>query len=241
MPEIKTAATHIKSGFITREDEKNGFIIRSLKNIASPEEVAHVLNINRDTVAAFLAVPDARLCMCKQIHGTKIAVTDDAGIIEAADGLITTTPGLAIGVLVADCAALLFSDHGNGVIAAVHAGWRGASEGIVSNAVEKFKKAGADLHRTNVYISPCISQASFEVGEEVASRFPDSCVDRSKKKPHIDLQGFIQSELVKGGIPRGNITRDSKCTFKSPDKLHSHRRDGLMSGRMMAVTVMKQK
>lgn len=237
---IITHAAPVKAGFITREDEKNGFIIRSLKNISSHDEVAHAIKINRETVSNFLAIPDIRLCMCKQVHGTNIATVDDHGIIDAADGLITTTPGLAIGVLVADCAALLFSDHINGVIAAVHAGWRGASEGIVSTAVETFIKAGSDLHNTNVYVSPCISQSSFEVGEEVASRFPDLFVDRSQKKPHIDLQGFIQYELVTSGIHARNISIDTSCTFRSPDKLHSHRRDGLMSGRMMAVAVLEQ-
>ena len=114
-----------------------------------------------------------KMAIAEQVHGSNIEIVDEPGFFPATDGFITSQKGLLIGVKVADCAAVLMADPESGLVAAVHAGWRGAASGIVGKAAEKLINEGATTQNIRCYISPCISMANFEVGEEVASEFSD--------------------------------------------------------------------
>ncbi len=235
MPRIWSDKPEIHAAFITREIEPKGLHFTSVTNLPDESAEYKALESNRRIVAEYLSHPNIGLCMGKQIHGKRVAYVRKAGLSEATDGLVTDQPGLAVGVLVADCAAVLFADPVNKIVGAVHSGWRGAVSGILQEAVRQMEKIGAEPDLMQVYISPCISQSSFEVGEEVASQFSERHVDRSRKKPHVDLRGFILQELIKAGISNEVIIRDEKCTMTHPETLHSHRRDGAKSGRMMGI------
>jgi polyphenol oxidase len=235
MPKIWTDKPEVHAAFIAREIEQQSARLQSLSNAELTEDVRNALENNRLITAGYFGLTVLDLSMARQVHGNKVLYTRIPGMAGDADGLVTDRPGLAVGVLVADCAALLFADPVNKIVAAVHAGWRGATSGIISEAVREMEKIGAEPDLIHAYVSPCISLEKFEVGEEVASRFPEKHVDRSRAKPHVDLHGFIFHEILKTGIPESHIIRDASCTFRHEKRLHSHRRDGLHSGRMLGV------
>lgn len=182
-------------------------------------------------------VPDPlTMAVAQQVHGERVAWVDAPGLVPETDGLVTATDGLTLGIKVADCAAILFCDPVAGVSAAVHAGWRGAVGGIHRNALKMMADAGCDPIRTHAWISPCIGIASFEVGEEVAERFPSRFVHREGyAKPHVDLGGYLVSELLDAGLSPSRITLDGRCTVEHPDTFWSYRRESTEAGRMMAL------
>ncbi len=224
--------------FLTRELEDSYGVVQKLTSLPSDEEELQALETNRQIVSRVFDIPGIDLAMGKQIHGTHISYAMQMGIHDNTDGLVTDRSGIALAVLVADCAALLLVDRVNKVAAAAHAGWRGAADGIASAVLERMTYLGAEPDLVECYISPCISLARFEVGEEVAARFPSRFVDRSGLKPHVDLQGFLTAELIQNGVPHDLIVADGRCTFIGSGNLHSYRRDGEAAGRMMAAVVL---
>lgn len=174
-----------------------------------------------------------------QVHGTHIEKADAPGVYPDTDGLICTTPGHSIGIFVADCAAVLLCDEQRGIIAAAHAGWKGAAAGIVPKIVEQMMASGAVAKHIEAFVAPCISQDSFEVGEEVAARFPEAYVSRRAPKPHVDLKGFIIHQLKEKGLPDARIARTSFCTMNDSRRFYSFRREAGQSGRMMALITLK--
>lgn len=182
-------------------------------------------------------VPDPlTMAVAHQVHGTRVAWVDATGLVPETDGLITRTDGLTLGIKVADCAAILFCDPVAGISAAVHAGWRGAVGGIHRNALQMMSEAGCEPSRIHAWISPCIGTASFEVGEEVAERFPTRFVHRvGFAKPHVDLGGYLIHELEEAGLSASQIHFDGRCTVEHPDIFWSYRREAQDAGRMMAL------
>lgn len=175
-----------------------------------------------------------QFAIAEQVHGAEVSVVNKPGYYRGVDGLITSKNNLMIGIKIADCAALLFSDPVTGIIAAIHAGWRGAASGIVPNAIQKFKQEGANTKNMSVYISPCISLQNFEIGEEVAKQFPPEFIDRSiGLKPHLNLKLFLVKQLKDAGIKSTNIEVDSRCTIDDTS-FYSFRRERDGAGRMLA-------
>ncbi|TVR18065.1 MAG: peptidoglycan editing factor PgeF [Balneolaceae bacterium] len=182
----------------------------------------------------------SNLALVNQIHGTEINHVKRAGIYNDADGLITTTPNLAISIQVADCAAVLIADPVNYVAGAFHAGWRGAVAGIVPNGVRKMVDTGADPKKMHVYVSACISIEKFEVGEEVAHKFPNKFCDfTSYRKPHVDLKSFIRHQLLTAEIPEEQIEISQHCTFQNTD-FYSYRRERENAGRMLGIIMLNK-
>lgn len=182
-------------------------------------------------------VPDpVRMAVAQQVHGTQVAWVDVPGLIPECDGLVTATDGLTLGIKVADCAAILFCDPQAGVSGAVHAGWRGAVGGIHRTALSMMMDAGCDARHIHAWISPCIGIAAFEVGEEVAERFPERFVHRSGfLKPHVDLGGYLLGELEEAGLSASRIQLDGRCTVEHSELFWSYRREAQDAGRMMAL------
>jgi YfiH family protein len=191
----------------------------------------------RFTLRGSDVVPDpATMAVAQQVHGTHVAWVDAPGLVSETDGLVTSTDGLTLGIKVADCAAILFCDPIAGISGAVHAGWRGAVGGIHHHALRMMTEAGSEPDRIHAWISPCIGLAAFEVGEEVADRFPGRFVHREGfAKPHVDLGGFLRYELETAGLPVPLIHMDGRCTVEHPDIFWSYRREALDAGRMMAL------
>lgn len=190
---------------------------------------------------------DRDLIRARQVHGTVVLHADrEPGVARSeppfaeADALVTAHAGHAISVRVADCAPVLLADPVAGVVAAVHAGWRGVVGGIVPAAVGDLLQRSAHPERMVAAIGPCIGGDAFEVGPEVRQAF-----DRAGLGSHaapgeagkwmVDLVGCIRQQLGDAGLPSVAIESAGICTRSEPATEFSYRRDGARSGRMAAV------
>tara|TARA_R100001143_G_scaffold63591_1_gene72998 strand:+ start:22108 stop:22857 length:750 start_codon:yes stop_codon:yes gene_type:complete len=181
--------------------------------------------------------PD-HLAIAKQVHGSIVKTINAPGIYLDCDGLVTDQIGLAIGIQVADCAAILLYEPKAKVIAALHAGWRGTIAGIINEGIKSIVKLKGNPKKLVAFISPCISLQNFEVGPEVANQFPDQFCDYSSyDKPHVDLSGFLEKQLINEGLKSKNIEKSDHCTFGN-NAFFSYRRERDKSGRMLALIKM---
>jgi YfiH family protein len=201
---------------------------------------------NRNQLCQFFKA--RALTIPKQCHGIRIAEVTEHNKHEIpvdTDALITNVPGLAIGVLSADCVPLLFLDPVKQVIGAAHAGWKGTVAGIATATIEKMGIAyGSKPQDMIVCIGPSISQIHFEVGEEVADRFKElelhACIKQENgAKPHIDLWMANRLLLQKAGIAEANIHTAAICTVEHTDQFYSARGEGFGTGRFGAFMLLK--
>lgn len=229
------SSPHIVAGFSLVNAQSDSAVGLDLGiNTQTPLERA---SENRSIFLKTLGLDDESFAFARQVHGVDVAIVEKPGLIESVDGLVTNKTDLALGILVADCAAVLISDPENGVIGAFHAGWRGAVGGILYNGVQKMRELGANS--MDVWVSPCIGTAAFEVGDDVAAQFPSEFVKREGfLKPHIDLKAYVLHQLLEVGIPSDRISIDNRCTFEN-EVFYSFRRQKDKSGRMMAVICRK--
>lgn len=234
-PTFATLHEQLNAGFTLKNPSINeGELIPGLnvgRNTADdPERVEE----NRQAIYRQFGLDPEWVAWGDQVHSSRVRFVTSGGVYPETDGLVTNVPGLALVIQVADCAAVLLADPKTHVVAAVHAGWRGAAGLIVENAVQKMIEKRAQPANIHAYISPCISQYNFEVGSEVAELFPDEVVNYEKyKKPHIDLKQFIYNQLTDQGIQRTNIEVDGHCTIEDEDLFYSYRREQDSSGRML--------
>ena len=173
----------------------------------------------------------------KQIHSSKILDTSVPGPSGEADALITGTQRLAVAVKTADCLPILLADAERGVVAAVHAGWRGTVQEIVRHTIERMH----DLYGTHprsifAAVGPGIGRCCFEVGPEVAREFArwQPRLAQSVEKEHLDLGVVNYSQLVAAGVPENQICRSTLCTVCNPDLFFSYRREREQAGRMQS-------
>lgn len=172
-----------------------------------------------------------------QIHSTEIVVLDDVKKIHQksqrpkADAIITNIKNLPIAVQTADCLPILLFDEVNLVIAAVHAGWRGAKAGIIENAINKMLEIGANIKSIKAVIGPAIQHGSYQISEDFYQdfiaeksenkKFFKKC-DKDEDKYLFDLPSYAKERLINKGIK--SITDDKIDTYKNSDKLFSYRR-----------------
>jgi YfiH family protein len=184
----------------------------------------------RRAIAAVL--PGAELATVHQIHSPRVVVAERAWPIDArphADAMVTTRPGLSLGILTADCAPILFADAEAGVIGAAHAGWRGALAGVAEATVEAMEKVGAKRERVAAAVGPCIALGSYEVDAGFRANFIEQDAANSRffadgpsGKPHFDLQGFVVHRLTIAGI--GQVDALHLDTYADADRFYSYRR-----------------
>lgn len=187
-----------------------------------------------------LGIPVSNVVFARQIHSADVHYVIYPGTVDGADGYITDQPGLALAIQVADCAAVFIADRSRKVIGAAHAGWKGAAANILGNTVSMMQSKGASPENMHAWISPCIGSSRFEVGEEVAEKFPAEFVLRTGfKKPHIDLKGFVRSQLMQCGLAGDQIYTDPGCTYDDPERFYSYRREKERAGRMMGLIMMR--
>ena len=189
--------------------------------------------LNRELAMARLGLSADRLVTCRQIHSVTVVTAERPWHREeapSADGLVTSVPGVALGVLTADCAAILFHDPVAGVIGAAHGGWRGALGGIVEAMIGRMEALGAESTRVRAAIGPCIGPASYEVGAEFSRAFLDDDPGNGRwfapvlREGHFlfDLAGYIAERLVRGGVGRVDIAGND--TVAEEDRFFSYRR-----------------
>jgi polyphenol oxidase len=222
----------VRHGFFTRQGGVSKGVYGSLNCGLGSHDDAENVRQNRALVAETLGVPPERLLTLYQIHSATTVIVDKPwnGTVSEADALVTRTPGLAIGALTADCAPVLFCDPEARVIAAAHAGWRGALLGIVEATVASMERLGATPERVVAVIGPTISQRAYEVGSDYVERFlaeepassPFFMTDDGSGEPHFDLAGYVAERLTRAGV--GTVSDLGLCTYCDETRLFSYRR-----------------
>jgi YfiH family protein len=189
-------------------------------------------------LAAILDNDVRQLRFCDQVHGRTIHRTTTGGEavseIGPGDGLITTARGTGLVVWTADCVPVLLA--GDGVVAAIHSGWRGCAADIVGAAVERMARHHVPPAQLRVALGPSVCGACYEIGGEVADALRRFDLDESRWLigNHVDLRGFLSARLEALGVPPENIETVGGCTMESPG-LASYRRDGAAAGRQWAM------
>jgi polyphenol oxidase len=185
---------------------------------------------NRQRLAREIGVPEERLVWMTQVHGTGVAIVEDAGENPVADvdALVTATPGLVLCVLVADCVPVLLADPVAGVVAAVHAGREGVRRGVVPAALAAMTRLGARPRDVEALLGPAVCGADYEVPaamqSEVAQVAPASAVRTRRGTAGLDLRAGLAEVLRGAGV--GQVVHDPRCTVEDR-QLFSHRRDGV--------------
>lgn len=200
------------------------------------QEHEEIVEAHRRYLLDYLSISEYDIAYADQVHGNEVQVVEKSGTYAETDALVTNVPGLVLAIQVADCAAILLSDDSNKIIAAVHAGWRGAAADIVPQTIQSMLSLGAQPQYIQAFISPCLSLPNFEVGKEVARKFPEHFVDyKSYRKPHVDLKAFIAHQLKEQGITEEHIEVHEDCTVADADHYYSYRREQQQSGRMLGL------
>ena len=171
---ISSGLLTARHGFFTRKGGASSGIFAGLNCGPGSSDMADAVQINRARVADFMAVQPDHLLSVHQVHSARvIAVTAPMTTRPQADAMVTATPGLALGILTADCQPVLFHDARAGVIGAAHAGWRGTKDGVLQATVTAMEGLGAQRANIHAVIGPCISQSAYEVGPEFLQGFLD--------------------------------------------------------------------
>lgn len=232
MLEILTSdALPVRHGFFTRKGGASSGIFAGLNCGPGSSDLAEVVAINRARVAAAMEVEADHLVTVHQVHSADVVMVTGPATADRprADAMVTATPGLALGVLTADCQPVLFADAKAGVIGAAHAGWRGTFDGVLERTVEAMESLGANRANISAVIGPTISQTAYEVGPEFFETFTDE--DRSNARYFIngngdrylfDLPAFGLSRLRAAGVGHAEWTRH--CTYRDPERFFSFRR-----------------
>ncbi len=193
-----------------------------------PEDVAE----NRRLASDHFGLPVAALSTAYQIHSSKALIADASwGTVRPeGDAVVTATPGLICGALAADCAPILLADPNARIVAAAHAGWKGALSGIAEATVEAMVQKGARPEHIVAVVGPCISQDSYEVGLEFEARFlADEHANagffkpgESPEKRYFDLPGFVLARLQRAGLESCAWIGADTCT--DAQRFYSNRR-----------------
>lgn len=221
----------VSHGFFSRSGGVSRGIYRGLNaGLGSADDTGHIAE-NRRRIASALGVQSDRLVGPHQVHSADVITIDQPfeGQRPKADGIVTSTPGLAIGVLTADCGPVLFADGEARVVAAAHAGWKGALAGVLENTIAAMEKLGAKRKRIFATLGPVISQRNYEVGPEFVEQFtaknPDDSIwfVPSAKSDHamFDLQGYIVQRLQQAGVRTSAL---NACTYADEELFFSYRR-----------------
>ncbi|HEX8448971.1 MAG TPA: peptidoglycan editing factor PgeF [Allosphingosinicella sp.] len=198
--------------------------------LGSSDDRASVLENRRRAVAA--VAPRAQLATLHQVHSADsiyVAAPYPDEARPKADAMVADRPGIVLGILTADCAPVLLADREAGVVAAAHAGWKGALGGVVESTVAEMERRGAERGRIAAAVGPCIARKSYEVDESFLRRFVDSDPEHERffglgREGHyqFDLEGFVLSRLAAAGIER--IEALGEDTYSQPDRFFSYRR-----------------
>lgn len=223
----------VRHAFYTRQGGVSEGLYTSLNCGLGSGDSPDAVRENRKRAMAAIDLPETALTTLYQVHGRKVVELEaplPEGERPQADALVTRTPGVALGVLSADCVPVLFCDRHAKVIGAAHSGWKGAIGGVLDATVEAMAKLGADPARIVAGIGPCIAQRSYEVGPEFPVPFiaEDDANARffapSRKDGHhmFDLRGYVGERLRRVGI--GEIQAVPNDTCGEADRFFSYRR-----------------
>lgn len=230
-PALKRFSMHVRHGFFGRRGGVSTGVYKSLNcGFGSADDPAKVRE-NRNRVCQALGAPLEKLASPRQVHSAIAVITDKAyepNERPECDALVTKRPGLLLGVLAADCAPIVICDPHNGVISAIHAGWKGAVGGVIEAAVEAMTQIGGDPSKMAAGIGPCLSQSSFEVGPDLV----DAVLDKTPwaetlfepgagDRQFFDLKRYCAGRLARMGVAHVDALTDD--TLTQQDAYFSHR------------------
>jgi polyphenol oxidase len=223
------ALAGVKHGFFGRAGGVSTGLYASLNAGTGSNDDPDAVTENRRRIAAAFDAPPTHLVGVHQVHSSDAVFISEpwAGERPHADALVTTTPGLVLSVLTADCAPVLLADQHGGVIAVAHAGWKGALHGVLERAVALMRDHGASA--IVAAIGPCIHQQSYEVGPEFEACFTEKDATYARyfapgggDRRLFDLPGFCADRLWALGVTE--VETLPLDTYALPAALHSHRR-----------------
>ncbi|MFZ4688128.1 MAG: peptidoglycan editing factor PgeF [Polymorphobacter sp.] len=209
VPFVTAPGLGVRHGFVGRQGGVSAGIFASLNVGLGSSDAADAVRENRRRAVEAVA-PGAALATLHQVH-SNIVVPVTAACADAdrphADAMVTATPGLALGILTADCAPILLADAGAGVIGAAHSGWKGALFDIAGATVAAMAALGARREHIVAAIGPCIARASYEVDAAFRDRFladnpaHDGFFARGRgDRFQFDLEGFVALRLAAAGV-----------------------------------------
>lgn len=225
----------VRHGFFTRKGGVSSGLLSSANFSLRPPETQSNIQQNHKRLLQEFGGGFSKIHVLSQKHTNKVVMVDqawedavkhDAQNLQA-DGLITLKKGILLGVLTADCLPLLLASRDGSVIAAIHAGWRGALDGVVENALKALLKL-APPEDYVAAIGPCLQQHNFEVGPEFVSAFHQRYMSsrgfflRRENKTYFNLEGFVRFQLQSAKI--SNIKLLHLDTYSDPERFFSYRR-----------------
>lgn len=221
----------IPHGFLGRRGGVSEGVCAGLNTgLGSGDDPAAVAENRRRAVEA--VAPGRRLVGVYQTHSaTALPVTEPWGDDNRpeADALVTDRPGIALGIVTADCTPILFADPEARVIGAAHAGWKGAFGGIVEATVAEMEKCGAERGRIVAAVGPTIARKSYEVDEAFLRRFAERDPENERfftegREGHyqFDLEGYVLSRLADASVTR--VEALGLDTYSDPGRFFSYRR-----------------
>ncbi len=199
---------------------------------------------NRAALREALDLPAAPHWL-KQVHGTTVLRFDEAAPARAiepeADAAVTSTPGVVLAILTADCLPAVFAARDGREVGAAHAGWRGLAAGVLEATVRAMATSPDAIM---AWLGPAAGPCAYEIGEEVRDAFlahsPEAERAFAPTRPghwKIDLYALARQRLRAAGIQDADIHGGDRCTISEPQHFFSHRRDG-PSGRIATLAWM---
>jgi hypothetical protein len=226
-------------GFFTRRGGVSKGPFASLNCSLSGLDDREAVLLNRSRVSDSFGLSPDRLVGCTQVHGTDVVEVSSPwapGAGPRADAMVTARPGVALGIITADCAPVLFADAEAGVVGAAHAGWRGAVAGIIEATIAAMAQLGARTDRIVAAVGPCIGQGSYEVAADLRdtvlrrspgdARFFSDGVREARWQ--FDLPGYCAARLHAACV--AGVTVTGVDTLADEDRFFSHRRRTLAGG-----------
>jgi len=225
------AGLSARHGFFTRRGGVSTGAYAELNcGLRGEDDPANIAENRARAARAIGAAPEA-LRSLRQVHGA--AVVEAGGPWDAlpeADAMVTRTPGVALGIITADCAPVLFQDAQAGVIGAAHAGWKGAVLGVLEATIAAMEALGAQRGRITAVVGPCIAQASYEVRADLRDAVGDArffAPGRDSAHFQFDLAGYCAARLAAAGVAGAALGTD---TLSDEARFFSHRRRTLAGG-----------
>jgi len=241
-PTIFSSFTNLIAAQSTRHGGVSPEPFASLNlGLSSGDEREHVLE-NRRRFFGSLGIDPTEVALGFQVHGDSILLAREPGNYDSYDAFITNQKNVFVAVSVADCTPVLIYDAATGVVAAIHAGWKGTMKQIAAQTLQAMQTHfGSQPAACYAYVGTCISECAFEVDADVADCFEDRFkrFDTVPGKYFVDLKQANRAQLVAAGVPENQIEVSPYCTVTHVQDYFSYRKEGKRSGRMMAVIGMR--
>jgi YfiH family protein len=228
---VRAGSIDVPHGFFGRTGGVSEGAVASLNCGLGSGDDPRAVDENR-RLAADALIPRAPNASVYQIHSPRAVIVNAAAAYAErprADALATDRPGLLLGIVTADCAPVLLADAEAGVIAAAHAGWRGATAGVTDQAIAAMISLGAKVDRIAAAVGPCIAKSSYEVDHGFAERLLADDPDNERflgegpaGNPHFDLEAYVVARLAAAGVKR--IEATGLDTYALEDRYYSYRR-----------------